>query len=251
VRKHALIRAHRYFSARISITNQYGSFDPKGETMPICYLTFDDGPAPQTAGILGLLKKLNVPATFFLNGPDLADSFSIIQTMVQDGHALGNHGIDHNPFLNSQYRRSNPAEVKKDFEDNIKAYKKLFSKRDKAFQGFTCARLPGNGSFIDKYVTMISEDLQVPHVSWDSEFSHDGITTLKHLRYKNWQGIPKIISATQSFPLGNTVTLLHDKHWPQSKLPLLSALIKKLQTKFVFKTLKQVPVHKSIRQAVQ
>ncbi len=59
-------------------------------------LTFDDGPnGDDTAAILDVLREENVRATFFLVGKAVAEQPEILQCMIRDGHALGNHTWDH------------------------------------------------------------------------------------------------------------------------------------------------------------
>jgi peptidoglycan/xylan/chitin deacetylase (PgdA/CDA1 family) len=63
-------------------------------------LTFDDGPSPvYTEQILGLLKKYNAKATFFVLGRKVEQYPKIIKTMLEEGHEVGNHTYDH-PHLN-------------------------------------------------------------------------------------------------------------------------------------------------------
>jgi len=59
------------------------------------FLTFDDGPSPGTSEILDVLKKHEVPATFFINGKTnriLADQ---LKRIVAEGHSLGMHSYSH------------------------------------------------------------------------------------------------------------------------------------------------------------
>lgn len=69
------------------------------------YLTFDDGPSDWTAGILDILKKENIRATFFICG-DWAPHSSrvnnyfkkyrdVLIRMIKEGHAVGNHTAHH------------------------------------------------------------------------------------------------------------------------------------------------------------
>jgi peptidoglycan/xylan/chitin deacetylase (PgdA/CDA1 family) len=59
-------------------------------------LTFDDGPHPEyTPKLLAILKKYNVPATFFLVG-EMAEKYpSLVRDEVADGHSIGNHTYHH------------------------------------------------------------------------------------------------------------------------------------------------------------
>src|SRR5687767_5500877 len=61
-------------------------------------LTFDDGPSPYTAQILDILKKENVPASFFMCGANARRHPDIARRVAAEGHELGNH-TDSHPFL--------------------------------------------------------------------------------------------------------------------------------------------------------
>jgi len=54
------------------------------------YLTIDDGPSDSTPAILAVLKKHNVPATFFIVG-DQVHSDEQLRSIVEAGHSLGHH----------------------------------------------------------------------------------------------------------------------------------------------------------------
>lgn len=60
------------------------------------YLTFDDGPNPDTTPvILEILAQKNVKASFFCVGENV-ERFPKIFQMIQDaGHAVGNHSYNH------------------------------------------------------------------------------------------------------------------------------------------------------------
>ncbi len=62
-------------------------------------ITFDDGPHPQfTPQILDLLRREEVPATFFLVGKKI-EAFPEIARAIRDaGHELGFHGFTHCPL---------------------------------------------------------------------------------------------------------------------------------------------------------
>lgn len=87
---------------------------PKEEFSKHIYLTFDDGPSEITGEILDILKKYDIKATFFVNRGtmDSNDLYSkMIKRISDEGHALGNHGYNHD------YRVSYAS--KKDFKDNV------------------------------------------------------------------------------------------------------------------------------------
>lgn len=60
------------------------------------YLTFDDGPTPEiTQWTLLLLKKYNAKATFFCIGNNVEKYPEIFNSVIQQGHAIGNHTFNH------------------------------------------------------------------------------------------------------------------------------------------------------------
>ena len=60
------------------------------------YLTFDAGyENGNTAPILDALKKHNAPGTFFVVGSYIQNNPELIQRMVDEGHAVGNHTYHH------------------------------------------------------------------------------------------------------------------------------------------------------------
>lgn len=67
---------------------------PSGEK--ILYLTFDDGPHPEiTPFVLSELNKYEAKATFFCVGKQIRDNPDIFKSILQEGHAVGNHTFDH------------------------------------------------------------------------------------------------------------------------------------------------------------
>lgn len=58
-------------------------------------LTFDDGPSPYTVYILDILKQYNVPATFFVVGPEVKKFPHLIHRIYSEGHVMGNHTWSH------------------------------------------------------------------------------------------------------------------------------------------------------------
>ena len=60
------------------------------------YLTFDDGPIPEsTPFILETLKKYNIKATFFMVGDNVRKYPELYRQIVEAGHRVGNHTFNH------------------------------------------------------------------------------------------------------------------------------------------------------------
>lgn len=73
------------------------------EARPV-YLTFDDGPSPETTPwLLELLSELEASATFFLIGKEAEKYPDLVCQIQKAGHAIGNHSYSHNfmPILST------------------------------------------------------------------------------------------------------------------------------------------------------
>lgn len=69
-------------------------------------LTFDDGPDDDyTVQILDVLKKKNVPATFFVLGQKCKDNPAVVHRMHQEGHIIANHSWSHPNLLELPHDR--------------------------------------------------------------------------------------------------------------------------------------------------
>ncbi|MBF6211246.1 polysaccharide deacetylase family protein [Nocardia puris] len=58
-------------------------------------LTFDDGPSERTGEMLEVLAAADIPATFYLNGRDLAAHPEAGRAIAEAGHEIGNHTYNH------------------------------------------------------------------------------------------------------------------------------------------------------------
>lgn len=59
------------------------------------YLTFDDGPSPNTEKVLDILDRYDVKATFFVVGTACEGNEDILEKIVEAGHTLGMHSNTH------------------------------------------------------------------------------------------------------------------------------------------------------------
>lgn len=62
---------------------------------PTVALTFDDGPGPTTNGVLDVLAREGVRATFFDVGVHVAADPGTVRRELADGHDVGNHSWSH------------------------------------------------------------------------------------------------------------------------------------------------------------
>jgi len=78
-------------SVNSSTKNVY-SFDGQKRA----YLTFDDGPSPKTTpGILKVLDRYNIKATFFIVGSMAIINPYLVKLEANDGQSIGNHTFSH------------------------------------------------------------------------------------------------------------------------------------------------------------
>lgn len=59
----------------------------------VIYLTFDDGPCPDTVRLLNILQKYNVKATFFVVNSGYP---AILKRIADEGHSIAIHTMTHN-----------------------------------------------------------------------------------------------------------------------------------------------------------
>lgn len=98
----SVVRTDNANSITLSVTDSSGN---KSEvTVPVkflvhpgkkvIYLTFDDGPSPNTSYILDILSTYNVKATFFITAQH-PESFSLINRIYSEGHTVAAHTYSH------------------------------------------------------------------------------------------------------------------------------------------------------------
>lgn len=82
------------FFRRTFLTGEFRLKDPEGRKM--VYLTFDDGPIPEsTPWLLDTLDRLGVKATFFMVGDNVRKYPRLHDEVLARGHSVGNHTMHH------------------------------------------------------------------------------------------------------------------------------------------------------------
>lgn len=84
---------------------------------PVIFITFDDGPNPETTPfVLDLLQQYQWKATFFCVGQNMLKYPELFQRIISEGHAVGNHTMKH---LNSiKTKNSVYLDSFREFEDH-------------------------------------------------------------------------------------------------------------------------------------
>lgn len=77
-----------------SVPSVAGKWSPSSGDKTV-YLTFDDGPGPNTQDVLDVLKANDVKATFFIIGKMIRTREADLKRVYDEGHVTGNHTWDH------------------------------------------------------------------------------------------------------------------------------------------------------------
>lgn len=123
------------------------------------YLTFDEGyENGYTPAILDTLKEKNVTATFFVTMPYVKQNEALIQRMIDEGHIVGNHTVNH-PSM---------PEV----TDDTKLEKEVMDLHDYMVEKFNYEMTylrPPKGEYSERTVKLC-KDLGYTHVLWSSAY---------------------------------------------------------------------------------
>ena len=119
------------------------------------YLTFDEGyENGYTASILDTLKEKGVKATFFITGPYLSQHEDLVRRMVEEGHTVGNHTVNH-PSLPSV---QSDEKLKAELTGLTEAFQEKFG------VSMTYVR-PPKGEY-DERTLRITKDMGYTNVFW-------------------------------------------------------------------------------------
>lgn len=122
------------------------------------YLTFDCGyEAGFTESILNTLEENDVKATFFITGHYLNTASDLVKRMIEDGHIVGNHTVNHKCLPNI-----NDDEIK---EEVMNLHNAVFEKLGYEMTFFR----PPKGEFSER-TTKVIQDLGYTSVMWSSAY---------------------------------------------------------------------------------
>ena len=190
-------------------------------TEKVLYLTFDDGPhEPCTPKVLELLSQHQAQATFFVVANVLKRQLSTGESIVAQGHHIGNHSLDHQYhhfFGNERYLINWVGRARDVIEQSLQI-------RTIGFRSPLGIRTPHLGMALRK--------LHYPLVHWNQRF------------FDTQRGLPKkaIVNRLPQIQAGD-ILLLHDTHirYYQSFFEGLECLlINAHQAGFTFKA---IPEH--------
>ncbi len=83
-------------ASTLAALDEYNGIYRGDESRKTCYITFDCGyEYGLTDDILDILKEKQVPSIFFMTGHYVKSETELIQRMLEEGHLIGNHTVNH------------------------------------------------------------------------------------------------------------------------------------------------------------
>lgn len=127
------------------------------------YLTFDEGyENGYTAKILDVLRNNDVKAAFFITGPYLEKETDLVRRMVEEGHTVGNHTVNHP----SMPQMTDDEALKKEITELNRSFYEKFGQNMKYIR-------PPKGEYSERTLAL-SNDLGYTSVFWS-------------FAYKDWE----------------------------------------------------------------
>lgn len=111
------------------LIQKYGGYYLGDTAKNKIYLTFDEGyEAGYTSKMLDTLRENNVKAIFFVTGHYLRDQEVLIRRMLEEGHEVGNHSVNHPclPDLDNSKIDEELNELDKMFFEKFNKHMKFF-----------------------------------------------------------------------------------------------------------------------------
>lgn len=192
----------------------------------IAYLTFDDGPSSNvTPGILKILDKYSIKATFFAVGQMAVNNSEVLKMEADDGQAIGNHTYSHDyKFIY--------ANTKNFLDDLNKCNKTLKSILGERYDN-RLIRFPG-GSFGPKLAPFRKAAISAGYhyIDWN-DLTGDAEA--------NNVPVSKLLEELKKYTIGHehVVILMHDAPSKETTLDALPQVIEYLKSLgYTFGTLK-------------
>ena len=183
----------------------------------VIYLTFDEGyENGYTGAILDTLKEKDCPATFFVTKPYVKQNQELVKRMIDEGHIVGNHTVNHP----SMPEVTDDEKLKSEVTGLHDYVKELF--------GYEMEYLrPPKGEYSERTVA-ISKNLGYKTVLWSSAYDDWDVNKQDRLDYAK-----KMIV---NYVHNGCVMLLHAVS--KDNTALLGEVIDELRAKgYVFKSL--------------
>lgn len=203
------------------ILSEYGAYYLGDANSKDIFLTFDEGyENGYTAKILDVLKAHQVPACFFVTGPYLENETELIKRMVDEGHEVGNHTVNH-PSLPSV---KNTAELENEMLDLERQFFSLTGKTMRFMR-------PPKGEYSEKTLAA-AKSLGYKTVLWS-------------LAYEDWdvnkqKGRDYVYNSVMDNIHGGAIILMHAVS--KDNADTLDRIITDIKANgYVFKSLNELP----------
>ena len=142
-----------------SVLEAYDGYYLGNQKKKVLYLTFDEGyENGYTNQILDVLKKTKTPAAFFVTGPYLEKETEIVKRMIDEGHIVGNHTVNH-PSMPSVSDET----VIKEIDNLNNMFKEKYGKTMNYFR-------PPRGEFSERTMS-ITKDMGYKTIFWSSAYA--------------------------------------------------------------------------------
>lgn len=201
------------------------------------FLTFDDGPSPNTKYILDILKEKGVHATFFIKGDMLNNTSAqeYLKRTINEGHAIGNHSYTHSLRQLYPNNKLDIDTFMKEFDKTNNILKEILGSE------FNCKilRMPG-GYMSRKYYN----DPNLP--SFNNILNERGIISIdwnsmngdsEGKDYSVQQLIDNVKNGTEGYK--QSILLMHDTYGKESTVESLPYIIDNFKENgFSFKVIK-------------
>lgn len=156
---------------RKKLISEYNTYYIGDTSKKEVYLTFDEGyENGYTPLILDTLKKNNVKAVFFITGQYIRENSNLIKRMLDEGHLVGNHTINH-PSL--------PSMNNEEIINEICGLEKQFT--EKFDKGLEYLR-PPRGEFSERSLA-ITKQLGFKTIFWSFAYNDWNVDNQKGSEY--------------------------------------------------------------------
>ena len=157
--------------SQIELLERYNGFYIGNKNEKKLYLTFDEGYENGfTAVILDVLAKTNTPAAFFVTGPYLEKESELIKRMIDEGHTVGNHTVNH---LNLP--KQPPQTVQKELSDLNEMCREKYGYEMKYMR-------PPEGEFSERMLAVVN-DMGMKTVMWSFAYKDWDVNAQKGADY--------------------------------------------------------------------
>jgi len=165
-------KAPDIYQSTQDLFRNYNTFYVDPKQSKTIYLTFDEGyENGHTAVILDVLKEHDVKAAFFVTGPYLEKETLLVERMINEGHIVGNHTVNH-PNL---HKLSDPRKMADELEQLNRRFFEKYGKNMKY-------RRPPEGEYSER-VLAVANKLGYKTIFWSFAYKDWDVNSQKGADY--------------------------------------------------------------------